>query len=997
MNKADINKWVKIKFTRRGESLFVLYEDGHGKKVSRVGPDFRKVAFDSKTTLIIPVEVDTCLAKMLDAAPMERATARGTADVPLAIFVDTGRKRDVENLLFPEASASEFQLVQEIFGGILKGKIYQLAYHVGIAPKRPFTFPFRICVSGTMHEDIYSRFNQWRWYTESRHVQEYGIQLTSTENISRNAVRKLDILIASPGGDLPGKYEAVKFPALIILVGSTKDTQRSRLVKPATSVIVLNTIAPETTYSFLKDLLYSIIHDLSVPEAFKFALDQNEGPEVRNAVLFSSPPAGHSVRISDGLDAFKTIVNRSSKSMNPGDYEQFAKRLGADTGQRLMDAFSGSRNLSDYFHGVQRYTNNFLQESTGLAPIARDMHHFHSEKKPLIKEINGRLTRLVRDPDIFHELRKEQRRVVDATLDELNSFLQYGAKDVNSPLMPGEKYKLNITIGQRSWGSLMVGDIQPIDPLLPDPENETGHQLDIVVFPKDFKLNSPAIVIVTLPLAGASDTASFLLEAPLNTGTAQLRFAIFLGNNLLQAFILEGTIEEHYGYGAIQRITVKMDLSNSLKFTNLDAIGPRDLYLGLNSGSDGTHSLFIKDDAVANEIHGLDQQVLKDAQDTFAGLLEAAYFDRNDRQRFPALAPVGVDHEPFFEVVRGLSVAGRKYYSKVFQDSGKEFQVKLAGIKKSKDLSFQIARHEVNYAFPWQMMYDYSIPPNIAGGLSYPVCMGAALELEPEQRMRFACNEGQGCPHNPGLYTYCIEGFWGVRHQMEQLLTAERGEDTVTVIKTGANSIVYSNNLTDGPSKQLSATLAAYNPLLVRHDSDLMNILWNEQSRPATLVVFGHMQTDIITGEPAEPRILTFQKDTWPNPAIPLPPDKWLSHWLLDNKITNDLFWNGNPLPLVLLVTCYNSTMKIGSLNSIIKDFHTAGAAAIVGTECDIVSDLGALFIEELLESLYNEKISLAQAIQNFNKKRFLSYNPLAFVFTCFGNGDLKIETNDHN
>jgi len=135
MNKADINKWVKIKFTRRGESLFVLYEDGHGKKVSRVGPDFRKVAFDSKTTLIIPVEVDTCLAKMLDAAPMERATARGTADVPLAIFVDTGRKRDVENLLFPEASASEFQLVQEILGGILKRKNLPTGLSCGHRPE----------------------------------------------------------------------------------------------------------------------------------------------------------------------------------------------------------------------------------------------------------------------------------------------------------------------------------------------------------------------------------------------------------------------------------------------------------------------------------------------------------------------------------------------------------------------------------------------------------------------------------------------------------------------------------------------------------------------------------------------------------------------------------------------------------------------------------------------------------------------------------------------
>jgi hypothetical protein len=83
--------------------------------------------------------------------------------------------------------------------------------------------------------------------------------------------------------------------------------------------------------------------------------------------------------------------------------------------------------------------------------------------------------------------------------------------------------------------------------------------------------------------------------------------------------------------------------------------------------------------------------------------------------------------------------------------------------------------------------------------------------------------------------------------------------------------------------------------------------------------------------------------------------------------------------------------MHVDSLNSIVKDFHTAGASAVIGTECDITTDLGARFVKEIFEGIYKKDLELGEAIRQFNKNLFASGIPLAFVFTCFGNINLKL------
>ena len=78
-------------------------------------------------------------------------------------------------------------------------------------------------------------------------------------------------------------------------------------------------------------------------------------------------------------------------------------------------------------------------------------------------------------------------------------------------------------------------------------------------------------------------------------------------------------------------------------------------------------------------------------------------------------------------------------------------------------------------------------------------------------------------------------------------------------------------------------------------------------------------------------------------------------------------------------------------LDSISKAFHTAGAAAIVGTEGTIHASIGTRFLKDVLEDLYLRQMELGEAIQAFNKGMFALGAPVAFIFTCFGNSNLKL------
>ena len=63
------------------------------------------------------------------------------------------------------------------------------------------------------------------------------------------------------------------------------------------------------------------------------------------------------------------------------------------------------------------------------------------------------------------------------------------------------QYHLRVQIGRRSQASLVQGDVPPLDPLLPEPD-DSGHVLHVAVCGLDFDVREPAMQRLILPTLG---------------------------------------------------------------------------------------------------------------------------------------------------------------------------------------------------------------------------------------------------------------------------------------------------------------------------------------------------------------------------------------------------------------------------------------------------------------------------------------------------------------
>jgi hypothetical protein len=999
MNNPDAKKWIKLTFKIQQGNILMLYGDGFGNKVENYD-QYRIVSRRNFSPFQIPYEIDFHIRNALNASPRDRLTRIGFGPIPLAVFLEL---KDILSWPFSLWADSELLsrvFFSELFKDIIEPGQVQIIILLPDKTQAKLKLPLNIRFSGedslTMMDVIRSK----DWYFKDPVVEKYGL--------------------SQKAGSLPSIYEdadilVLQYPEAAIFYSEFDKADKSSLrliiiLHPFPRMILkleqlerlrvpclfIGYRRLDFALEFLKDFIYCIIHDFSLHEATYYAKNKPNASGI-DAILFASPMSNQNLRLTMALESFKAEVNTYAKKIRPGNFDSFLDKFDDQTSSDLKSTISkvipDDLGMNEFFKRASSLDIHFQGESTGLIPLAHEEKQFF-ENQTNFDLVKSRLESIVNDPQFFQILRDKQERRVDITMDEFNSSLVYVPVFKNNSLKAGNHYRLNVTIGQISENSLITGFIPPIDPLLPDPEGAKGHELDIVVFPKDFKLLSDACQQVYLPLLGGTDRISFNLIAPEPSKKAELRIAIFHKNHLLQAFILMAEIEKEILYSTESMLTVSLDLSTSAKFTNLGSLSPRTLYIGMNSNGDKSHSLFLKKDAVTNEIDGLPDGLLEEAQNGFRVLLNEAYYDANGESKFsPSAMPGGNLSTDFYDQARKFARFGGAYFRNIFNGVSEEARNKLSEIRELKDKEIQIGRHNLNYSFPWSILYDYNLPPDIHGGPDYPVCIGK--KFDEGKYDSFKCGHGFGCPHNPDILTFCIEGFWGIRHKIEQIFSNSNLADFNNTIPVDDHSkIFYSYNFRDTYSNALSLKMQEFTPkvITIEPSTSLMDLLWNLESRPTTLIVFGHLETKPIDQEPIGARIITFPKADW-TLGTGIPPDKWIYPDLLFNYYMNFKKWNDQPLPIVFLINCSSAALTVKSLNSIVKGFHTAGASAIIGTECDITSGLGARFVEEVLGSIYKNGMELGEAIQLFNKNLFASGIPLAFVFTCYGNTNLKISS----
>jgi hypothetical protein len=753
-------------------------------------------------------------------------------------------------------------------------------------------------------------------------------------------------------------------PRLIVAIDDSEEPRiRSHQALPEGCSLLIPSRAASPVL-LIQELIAALVHDLPLHDALaEMGMRQGLGP--LDLHLWSDPDSDHALRISEAQGALKRETFEVEPLLTLRETDLFLKRIGPDAavvgpqlrrargdGDRLISATDKIRSSEPVaFDREQHGLFPLAEDEMSLALSADDRHH-----------VEQLLIDLGSDPEAADVMQRHQQRHVDVALAS-QSFDRLLPRDW--VLAEGAQYQLLVRIGGTFAQSLLAAEPPAIDPLLPDPPGVRGHELEVVVYPIDFGHSFPATERVVLPRFGASEVAHFSLTAPRadDGRIANARIAIYHENHLVQSFMLHSEVRREEGRSDTSEggLRVELEFSRTERFENIQELGPRALSLTVNDSGTGTHRVTFKGDGIAQDF-SFPESMLDVDMDGFRTTLEEATQTAPDVPRFTDDPAEGAERDAAEEYIRRLARDGRKLYEQFGNNAGEEFFEALRAFAKGSDKTIQIIRLDANYALPWAAFYDFVLPDDSA-----PVCLGVDAG-------------GAPCAHDGGveLDCYCIYGFWGARHRIEQFLvpidrdaSAERTLEAVTGRPPALVALGVDDQWTAGLVSDLE-TIAPRFVAQAPEGSDMLDVVWDEATRPTYLVVVGHLDgaTDL-------PRIKLSATQTLDGTSV-------FTRAQLAGRLRN-------PRPLVFLMACGSSATKLATHAGLSLAVWSAGAAAVVGTEATVFTPLVQQFVDGLVRSLWNGS-ALGEAMTDFRRQRLKAANPLAFVFTAFGDADLKVE-----
>lgn len=910
------------------------------------------------------------------SSPIQRTGPHANGPIPLAVFIKS------RNLVTDHSWERIFETSWRDFA---KGdpETIQIVHLLERLPMRrpPFRLPLRILATSPTASNVVNKLRKEHWFTPD--VAQFGLQLRTTDlpivfadldpqeqdiviatDDSVSAVRKACIGVRRPRSR----------PRLIIHVGETehKELLEPHVLKSGISLLyVPGDIKNLDSALFVKDFVYGIIHDYPLHEALKAARryatirGQSKASE---AALFADPRSNQDLRISDAAMSLHHEAISLSQSAAAGRPDIFVKTARQDIPPGLHQFLSGAAGqmapIQTAVQQTRRLRADFGQETTGLVPMSEAKAALSAARvahRKVVSKIKSTI-----DPFSFDLLRKEQKRRVDIALEHLNEMGIYEIVEPIESLRHSNLYRLRVHIGHPLLHSLIVGDVPEIDPLLPETSRKQGHWLQVAVFSKDFQLRSTTFRRFYLPPLGGSRPIYFEIAAPDEGDSADLRVCVYHKNHLLQSFLMSAQLGP--GLKASKRqIEIRLEFSQTAKFTNLDQLKPRALSVGVNQNGAMTHAFMFKDDVQARSIH-LSESVLEQQIAKFRKMLAEASCDATTGlPRFETYPSPGAAASASFQTfIRNLASTGSSLYQALFVRAPKALQDRLRVFSKARDQTVQVIRYDPTYTFPWTAIYDYELPqdPNAA------ICLG--LDQSSGQSDR-------PCNHGPNCSAYCINGFWAIRHRVEQLVSnGGDPQDTpgkVMVPSPNDGGVRLAVGTPDEHTTKLAQDLAGkLGTALIEMQSgeDLLDLLWKIPGRPAILIVVGHLAR---TGQGAA--------------QIQLPGAQWLSAPPITARHIRAGDWE-QPRTVVLLMACGSGATDVSTLNDFVTAFSAVGAAAVVSTECLAFTRLVARFASEITADLWSDH-SLGEAIQQFNRRMVQAGNPLAFVFSCLGDIDLTL------
>jgi hypothetical protein len=945
---------------------------------------------------------------LIEPLPHRDQWPHGNGPVPLAVFVE------------PPPGFAEVFNWEEMAEGLLTRYVdlnrVQVVRHVP-GPRRtrpPLRLPLRVLAVGARPTETLSKLSEAGWYANDRATQEHGIELrTVPPDGFAHALgegSEWSIVLLNERGRPYLLRQALKQrPRLVVLIspaldGSFSEPLPTRVpVETAVLRLMGDDLAP-----YFKEFFYGILHDYPLHEAVKAANRKERELNTTTVRLHANPESNNQLRLSDALAQMLDEVNHVRRWRRLGNLNKFIERASGELSAPLRDDLFKlgelRRSLDQDFDDIESGTFNFMQETRSIVPMSRASSSLASARTKAA-HISEVAASIVNNAEFVENLKMHHERRVDVALEHVTNSGEEAAT-TDKPLRQGAMYKVRVHVGHPSPQSIVVGDPPPLDPLLPETE-ESGHRLEVALFEKDFKLLTKNVQPLYLPLLGSSEPVYFMISAPQRSGVAEARIGLYYRNHLVQSFLLKANVSE--GGAMLAPLSIKMFVSDadeggaqwvemqtdkqllthltfsrSERLTNLDELGPRALSVAVNSNADAaSHTFMLKLDADAAPV-SLTEKTLDEQISAFREILRANTLNSQKQPLFPSYPAAGsVPSQDFKRVIRSLAEKGYDLYNAVFTRVPETMQDEMRRLAGSSDKTIQVIRHDPNFVFPWPILYDFQLPPKIHGAPPPPVCLG----YEGEAPVPPADYPVQKCSHNYMDEVYCIYGFWGLRHQIEQLVQiGGQTQNAITKIvpaspqKTIRLAVGTSDAHTKQLAQQMSHVLGASFVDTNLSAEDLVDLMWDDEKRPAILVVLGHLEMKPITAEPDEPRIVL------------VPSQKWFTANSILKSLRIKSRWKQQPNTLVLLMACSAGATEISTLNDFVTALTSAGAAAVVGTECLIFSSLVSRFAHDLTTEMWKKK-TLGEAVKFFNRRLVGSGNPLAFVFNYLGDADLTLVT----
>jgi hypothetical protein len=829
-------------------------------------------------------------------------------------------------------------------------------------PATPFALPLRVAAVGQRGAEALARLGG-PWITPDQDLQPYIADIGWLEEprdvLPRLAERDIDVLIVDAFGasDLGSRLRRrARRPGTLRLVivlgagdGGALDAGDIR-IPAARSVLTVKGPPGDGQLQAVRDFLLALSHDRPLHEALVSVRSQQY-----RADLSASPESLHDLRLASARAALERDLAELSGSVGPGTTQQLNEQVTRDlpateqdTGRELVTGVSQARQVAAQV--------SFTRESLGLYPLARACRHLVSARGALHRLRAPALTLTSRDITTEPPF-----RVVNMALRHRGDAVAPGAAsgylDERRTLAAAGPYDLDVQIGAPWLNSLVADDPKTAQLHLPD--DSRGHDVEVALFSDAVTVLGDRTRTLRVPTSGPSDLVTFPLVMPDAAGPAWVRLSVYHRENLLQTFRLDMLVTAAEEVRPEPVLVAHLQHSATRDWTNLDQLGARAVSITLNADSSGGHRIFVKRLDVTMTLpvdasghrHLMDEvrKVLTDAVD---------------------------QKEPTDEIVWQLARKGQELHGWIFNGSDDAGGEALRSLRGWADEAVQVIRADPKQAVPWSLVYDWSLPVALHGAPTPPVCFGRT-------------GDGRPCGHGPDDGGVCVLGFWGIRHQLEELLGDPTRDCIPPEVAVGNPGALVALGVQDGATGTLSARLSPIvAPGAVRTLSAQESLLDSlfRADRPGIVLVLGHNETRTLFGEPEGSRISLLTSEAW------------LQWKAITTQGTKNGKWRP-PHSVVFLLSCGSAASDVTELNGFLSALRGVKAGAIVGTECDVYSDQALDFTLHLLGAMTGRTgqpgvppLTFTSAVR-FARQHLVigKEDPRGFAFSAFGPAGLSL------